>query len=349
VISMTPVSFGGCFGWVHQAAGGSRGVVLCAASGSEALGAHQSWRVLADRLAAEGLPTLRFDYPGYGDSLGDDGDPGAIEASVGSIRQAVNQLREQTGVTEVALIGLRLGAAFAIEAALGDATVDRLALVTPVVRGKGFLVEQRALAKVIAARGGANAVDAIARIDLQSLDQPPARRILIVGEPGARRYDAFALKLKQLGCSVATLELSEVAAWRPSTIPAPPPLEDIQSIVDWVREGAYPKPAHPVAASGIETETFVESILQFGDANRLIGVLCRPRVEVKTRAGQALIFLNTGANHHMGSGRTAVEHARFLAAQGYASLRMDCLGIGDSDWLPQGPLAVIHHDERAVD
>jgi len=354
---------------VHQAAGGSRGVVLCAASGSEALGAHQSWRVLADRLAAEGLPTLRFDYPGYGDSLGDDGDPGAIEASVGSIRQAVNQLREQTGVTEVALIGLRLGAAFAIEAALGDATVDRLALVTPVVRGKGFLVEQRALAKVIAARGGANAtqefnagcisiegfafsrdaVDAIARIDLQSLDQPPARRILIVGEPGARRYDAFALKLKQLGCSVATLELSEVAAWRPSTIPAPPPLEDIQSIVDWVREGAYPKPAHPVAASGIETETFVESIVQFGDANRLIGVLCRPRVEVKTRAGQALIFLNTGANHHMGSGRTAVEHARFLAAQGYASLRMDCLGIGDSDWLPQGPLAVIHHDERAVD
>jgi dienelactone hydrolase len=28
---------------------------------------------------------------------------------------------------------------------------------------------------------------------------------------------------------------------------------------------------------------------------------------------------------------------------------MDCLGIGDSDWLPEGPLAVIHHDERAVD
>ena len=30
-------------------------------------------------------------------------------------------------------------------------------------------------------------------------------------------------------------------------------------------------------------------------------------------------------------------------------LRMDCLGIGNSDWLPEGPLAVIHHEERAAD
>ena len=44
-----------------------------------------------------------------------------------------------------------------------------------------------------------------------------------------------------------------------------------------------------------------------------------------------------------------VEHARFLAGQGHATLRMDCLGIGDLDWLPEGPLAVIHHEERAAD
>ncbi len=369
MIGMTPVSFGDCFGWLHQAAGGSRGVVLCAASGYEALGTHQSWRVLADRLAADGLPTLRFDYPGYGDSLGDGAGPGAIEASVGSIRQAVEQLREQTGVSEVALIGLRLGAALALEAALGETVVDRLVLITPILRGKSFLLEQKALAKVIAAHGGSNAtqefnagsisiegfeldscaVDAIAEIDLLSIDQAPARQILIVGEPRATRYDAFARKLSQLGCSVTNVELSEVAAWRPSAIPAPPPLEDIQSIVGWVREGAHPQPCGPVAASGIETQTFVESVLRFGEADRLVGVLCRPKAEAKKRARQALLFLNTGANHHIGSGRTMVEHARFLAAQGYASLRMDCLGIGDSDWLPQGPLAVIHHEERAVD
>src|ERR1019366_4918512 len=160
LISMTPVAFRGCFGWLHQAAGGSRGVVLCAASGYEALGAHQSWRVLADRLAAGGVPTLRFDYPGCGDSLGDGGGPGATEASISSIRQAAEFLREHTGVSEVVLIGLWLGATFALEAALADNAVDSLALVTPVLRGKSFLLEQKALAKVIAARGGANTIEA---------------------------------------------------------------------------------------------------------------------------------------------------------------------------------------------
>ncbi|MGA9824945.1 MAG: alpha/beta fold hydrolase [Methylocystis sp.] len=370
LISMTPVAFRGCFGWLHQAAGGSRGVVLCAASGYEALGAHQSWRVLADRLAAGGAPTLRFDYPGCGDSLGDGGGPCATEASISSIRQAAEFLREQTGVSEVALIGLRLGAAFALEAALADDAVDSLAFITPVLRGKSFLLEQKALAKVIAARGGANtiedfsadrisiegfefdrdAIDAIMKIDLQSVARPPARRILIVGEPGSARYDAFAEKLKSLGCSVACSQLSEVGAWRPSTIPTPAPLEDIQSIVDWARAGAGERIARAVVATReIETENFVESVLRFGEADRLVGVLCRPRTETKQRGRPAMLLLNTGANHHIGSGRTMVEHARFLAGEGHATLRMDCLGIGDSDWLPEGPLAVIHHEERAAD
>jgi len=61
----TPVSIGQNFGWLHHA-NGDRGVVMCAAMGYEALCAHQSWRVLADGLAAAGLPTLRFDYPGGG-------------------------------------------------------------------------------------------------------------------------------------------------------------------------------------------------------------------------------------------------------------------------------------------
>ena len=370
LISMTPVAFGGCFGWLHQAAGGGRGVVLCAASGYEALGTHQSWRVLADRLAAGGAPTLRFDYPGCGDSLGDGGGPGATEASISSIRQAAEFLREHTGVSEVALIGLRLGAAFALEAALADNAVDSLALVTPVLRGKSFLLEQKALAKVIAARGGANtiedfsadrisiegfefdrdAIDAIMKIDLQSVARLPARRILIVGEPGSGRYDAFAEKLKSLGCAVVRSQLSEVGAWRPSSIPTPAPLEDIQSIVDWAREGAREGQARAIVATRrIETEHFVESVLRFGEADRLVGVLCRPRTKTKARGRSAMILLNTGANHHIGSGRTMVEHARLLAGEGHATLRMDCLGIGDSDWLPEGPLAVIHHEERAAD
>ena len=57
---MTPISFAGRFGWLHEADGGT-GVVLCGAQGYEQLCAHRSWRVLGERIAALGYPTLRFD------------------------------------------------------------------------------------------------------------------------------------------------------------------------------------------------------------------------------------------------------------------------------------------------
>jgi len=36
---------------------------------------HRTYRHLADRLTARGLPTLRFDYDGTGDSAGESDDP----------------------------------------------------------------------------------------------------------------------------------------------------------------------------------------------------------------------------------------------------------------------------------
>ena len=71
---MIPVVFDGCFGWLHPAAG-NRGVVLCAPHGYEELCVHRQWASLAERLAAAGLPTLRFDYRGTGNSVGDDEEP----------------------------------------------------------------------------------------------------------------------------------------------------------------------------------------------------------------------------------------------------------------------------------
>ena len=63
------VSFGDCFGWFHPAAG-NKAVLLCGALGYEGFCAHHPWRILADQLQAAGLPALRFDYQGTGDSLG---------------------------------------------------------------------------------------------------------------------------------------------------------------------------------------------------------------------------------------------------------------------------------------
>jgi len=99
---MTPVSFDGCLGWLHSDGGSNRGVVICPGGDYEALSIHQTFRVLADRIAAAGLPTLRFDYPGTGDSLDRNGaNPGAA-VRVAAIRSAIRFMIDQAGVSEVA-------------------------------------------------------------------------------------------------------------------------------------------------------------------------------------------------------------------------------------------------------
>src|SRR5476651_2484753 len=69
--TMTPVSFDGCFGWLHippARLNSDTTVLVCPPLGCEALRSHRSLRALADDLATAGYPTLRFDYPGTGDS-----------------------------------------------------------------------------------------------------------------------------------------------------------------------------------------------------------------------------------------------------------------------------------------
>ncbi|MBF0509187.1 MAG: hypothetical protein HQK57_09720, partial [Deltaproteobacteria bacterium] len=46
------------------------GVVLCYPMGYEYMQSHRSYRRIADRLAGEGYPVLRFDFYGCGDSDG---------------------------------------------------------------------------------------------------------------------------------------------------------------------------------------------------------------------------------------------------------------------------------------
>src|SRR6516225_1390301 len=140
---MEPVVFDGCFGWLHPA-NGRHGVVLCNPFGYDALCTHRGWRRLAQRLAARGMPVLRFDYPGAGDSLGDEEDPRRIEAWIDSIAGAVRHLRERTGVEQVSLCGLRLGATLAALAGERMGDIDGLVLLSPALSGRNYLRELRA-------------------------------------------------------------------------------------------------------------------------------------------------------------------------------------------------------------
>lgn len=72
-----------------------------------------------------------------------------------------------------------------------------------------------------------------------------------------------------------------------------------------------------------------EEAVRFGDSKRLVGVLSRPAMDVRSDA--AVVLLNSGIIHRVGPNRLYVELAREITTEsGYPVLRFDLAGIGDS-------------------
>jgi pimeloyl-ACP methyl ester carboxylesterase len=352
------VTFAGCFGWLHPAPG-RRGAVLCSAWGQEALSAHRSWRLLAADLAAAGLPTLRFDYPGTGDSLGDPETPGRLRAWLDGIEAAVAWLGAATGVEEVMLAGLRLGGTLAAAAAAEMGGVGGLVMLAPPLSGGAYVRELKALAMLAPAIDGAPPPDPasldleaggfvltsetardLEQLDLQKLGAAPASRALVLARPDSAQEAKLATRLRALGAAVEEAPFTGYAKLMRGVDLAQPPLQDMARIVAWMAEGASCRippapPRLPPARLELEDPAAIEEPVQFGPGEALVGVLCRPAVPVPGRP--VVVFLNMGANHHIGANRQSVTLARKLAGRGFPSLRMDVAGIGDSPARPGLP------------
>ncbi|WP_162801022.1 alpha/beta fold hydrolase [Azospirillum brasilense] len=341
-----PVLFEDCFGWLHPA-GGRRGVVLCAPYGAEALATHRAWRGFAEKLAAAGLPVLRFDYPGTGNSAGEEDDPARLEAWLGGIRAAAAHLRAVAGVGEVALVGLRLGALLATAAAR-EVGADALVLLSPFPSGRAFLQELRAVA-LLAERPadappavGPEGIDsagfrlapetaeALRALDLARLTEAPAPRVLILDRPEGRAA-VLAERFRALGADVDEAPFPDHARLMSSVQHAALDCPAFARVTAWLARGMAPAgPLRTVAAPALRLclAGAVERPLRFGPGAGLFGVLCEPAAAAAERP--AVLLLNSGATPHTGTGRMSVRLARRLAARGIASLRLDLGGLGDS-------------------
>jgi pimeloyl-ACP methyl ester carboxylesterase len=164
-------------------------------------------------------------------------------------------------------------------------------------------------------------------------------------DPASRAIGEYAARLEALGAKMETRDFANYAALTPAPLPAPPPLADFDAIVAFAGDGARRARIAAPAPGGLATDVFVETALRFGADGRLAGILCLPR----GAPSATVLMLDTGANHHIGCGRSAVLHARALAEMGVASLRMDSLGIGDSARVEGGPRAALYREERAAD
>jgi alpha-beta hydrolase superfamily lysophospholipase len=135
------------FAWLHAAPGKSRapiGLVICKPFGYEAICSHRAIRTFAEAAAAIGLPALRFDYLGTGDSADIETGANQLETWTRDVVAAVAELRRRTGVRRVCLLGFRLGALIAMLAA--DKCVAELAgliCIAPIINGRRYLRELR--------------------------------------------------------------------------------------------------------------------------------------------------------------------------------------------------------------
>lgn len=380
---MRPVVFDGCFGWLHPAQAHEpvgHGVVLCSPFGYDELCTHRGWRSLAERIAAAGMPVLRFDYPGAGDSLGTEEDPGQVEAWIESIIRAARYLQQRTGVTRISLCGLRLGATFAAIAAQRMGDVDGLVMLSPALSGKNYVRELRAhrqgwlsteagaaaepipeSAAYVEAFGFGWHGDEIARlsaIDLRTDTSAPARRVLLLDSSNGARAGALADQYAANGVQVERLPFDESDRFMLEALYSEEPVEAFSAATRWLAEQPTSQArvlkqiTATVHALPDELPTLrlvqqraIERPVIFG---QYFGIYTQPDTP---RAGApAMLLFNTGASHHIGDGRIFVTFARKLAAQGIATLRMDLGGLGESTPVSEAvTLDTIYADQASAD
>lgn len=359
---MEPFCLEGVAGWFHPAAGG-RGVVIVGAYGYEDLCSRTTLGALAERLAAAGLPTLRIEPRDTGDSADLAAGADRIAAWTADVVAAVGWLRAATGVGEIAVVGLRIGALLATAAALDLGDVDRLVLLAPPLGGRSHRRELSVLARLVDARSaGATAdggleiagfrldgatLDRLAALDLEALPRRPARSIVLVGETGSPSFRRLAERLGRDGDPVETLAFEGYAHMMCDPTASEPALETVDRVaahlaVDLPAATTTAAPRPPAGLVGIG---FSEERTIFGDG--LAGVLCRPDGPIDP--DRAAIWLNSGRNHHIGWARQTVDLSRRLARAGVAVLRIDLAGIGDSPVRPGVPRGALYHDDGRAD
>jgi pimeloyl-ACP methyl ester carboxylesterase len=345
-------------------------VLLCSPFGWDEMNSHRGRRAWAEHLAADGIPTLRFDLPGTGDSGGGPLDPDRVPAWTDAVSRAADWLRGHTGCECVAVIGIGLGGLIAGQAAADGAAIDDLVLWGVPAHGRTVVRELNAFARLegsrLAGQGAPSAPPtpegtlvaagyplslesrrALEAIDLSALaaDVARDRSILLLGRDGLRVDERLEEALAGAGADLTVSEgsgygemvLGDMHVFRV-------PHATFAGVSRWLRrETATPActaPLAPPPAALAQAELRVSEVpireraidLDVPGA-RLAGVLSEPAGDRVALTG---VLLNAGSQRRTGPSRMWVEIARRWAAAGVPTVRIDVAGIGDADGVPLG-------------
>ena len=354
----SPVIVEGCFGWLHRpslqpgAVGRDTAVLICPPLGWDAMHAHHGLRGLADQLAAAGYHAMRLHYPGTGNSADapprEDGAVDYWQSWQDGVNAAADWLVEVSGATNILLVGLRFGALIAGAVAATRRDVSGLLLLAPVLRGKSYLRQLDMEARLETGtdadptggiefhelRFAPDVVEQMSAVDLRRVALPAACKVAVFAQASAQVLDTCLSNWAAAGLDVHAADFTGLDPLLQETIYSDPPPPDLTPLLGWILQtapGSATNQADPAPLAlwrKLHLPACTERAVAFGDANRLFGILCRPRVEA---AGAPLVIIaNTGRDPHYGIARFGTEFARSLAAAGIPSFRIDFAGLGDS-------------------
>jgi pimeloyl-ACP methyl ester carboxylesterase len=341
------IQFDKCIGWFHMPAQNpsTTAVVICPGLRADGVTGYRSFRMMGTALAAAGYPTLRFDYPGTGDS-GEPDESDLWAEWLKSIDRAAEWLRQNANAERIVLVGLRVGATLATLAAEQRPDIAGLVLIAPVMRGRTYI---RELITEVTVRGGkpragdqlqtddfdlsAEAVQRINGVNLADTRAAPGSQIIVYAPSPSPALSNCVAKWTADGASVTCEDFTGLDPFLRPGFMAHEPSADVSRVVDWIRssipstscENPITVPTGPVT---LRHDGCIEEPFRFGDRGHLFGVLCRPTDHVA--ADKIVVIVNPSGDPHHGVARLNVVLARALAAQGFPSLRIDFAGLGDS-------------------
>ncbi|MFL0177474.1 serine aminopeptidase domain-containing protein [Mycobacterium sp. SMC-13] len=355
------------YGVVHVPAGrrARGGIVICPPLGKEHVDTYRGLKLLAQELCARGFMVLRFDYRATGDSAGELGADSALSDYQDSIRTAVRYLRS-AGVTQIGVVGLRMGAMLAATVGSDLDGLAALVLWDPVLDGRRYLREQRTLYKMTV---GADRIDVERESILGTTFSPECARqlkgiqmpeslgvavpTLIVARPERADEPTIKALLGNGNCELATVA-GQPEYVEPVTFVVQIPVATLTLIAEWLHhamDDTSREPVSPVIARRAQVaqlpdgRAVVETLDELGP-NRLFAI--RTALADAPSDTPTLLIHNTACEHRVGSGRVWTDTARELATHGLAAVRYDRRGTGDTGWAT-AEFATIYSPESNTD
>ena len=348
----------GTFHFVDGTASTDTAILLCPSLGVEYMDPYRPLRYVADYHALAGIPALRIDYHGTGDSSGVNDEPDRLQDWMLSIKLACQQLKDMSGCKRVIVFGFRFGGTLATLLAQ-ELAIEGLILWAPVESGRQYLREIRALqmtavnqpdtSGLLEAGGAVFVPETIAEIERIKLShcRPKVDRILIIPRDDLPASDMLKRAWEEKGLSVTQAVYPGFANMVLEARFVQIPHMAIQKIVEWsCALAGREKVSRTFEVQGLtDTMTFPhfnscadeqldtagtiqESIIRYGPNNSRLGILSGPVTSTKNNL-PIVILANSGSNHRVGPNRLYVLFARALARKGYRCLRIDMDGLGD--------------------